>query len=94
MRKLLKDNYQAVVARGLITAETTNRDFLRKVNEEIGETHKALYLLEHEKENNLAEEITDFINVGNNWLINLGFDPDEELKKCLVKNLKRVKDEG
>lgn len=87
---IYKQNYSAIVSRGLITPETTNRDFLCKLHEEVREVHNALYKLEHGQDNNLIEEITDCINVLNNWLIHAGYEIDIEMEKCLTKNLNRI----
>ena len=87
---VFKQNYEAVIKRGLIKPETTDRDFCRKADEELREVHQALYSLETDKENNLDEEITDLMNACSNWLIHRGKDPTEELEKVLIKNQKRA----
>jgi len=87
---ILKQNYDAVVNRGLITPVTTDRDFCRKADEELAEVHQALYRLEMDKDHNLDEEITDLLNVCSNWLQHRGLNPITELEKCLIKNQNRV----
>ena len=37
MKKLINDNYESIVKRGLITPQTTKEDFLNKLFEEVGE---------------------------------------------------------
>lgn len=84
---LFEQNYQAVVKRGLITPETTNLQFMRKVEEEFYEVE-----IEHLKESdNLYMELADLMNVCSNWLIYRGQDPEYWLTKVLQKNENRVK---
>lgn len=85
--ELFKQNYEAIVKRNLITPETTDIDFRRKLNEEVCEVHKAFF----ESQDRLDEEITDVLNVCNNWLIHRGKDPVAMLEKCLENNLNRIK---
>ena len=85
MRKLLKDNYDAIVARGKITTETTDTDFRLKLIEETSEVHREFY----KDKTKMAVEIVDVINTCNNWLIHNGYDPDKELEKCLQHQLTR-----
>jgi phosphoribosyl-ATP pyrophosphohydrolase len=85
--ELFKQNYNAVRQRGLITDNTTDREFCFKLNEEVSEIHKAFY----ESDERLIEEIADALNVCSNWLIHKNVDLKEILQKILDKNLARVK---
>ena len=84
-------NYEAVVNRGLINSQTTKKDFLNKLIEELDEFGE-----EFDNDNQLlndreAEELTDIINTCNNWLIFSGRNPISELEKICIKNEKRCK---
>ena len=86
MTELQKRNYEAVKSRGLITDKTTDSDFMDKLDEEVMETYR-----EHLRCNKeaLLIELGDVINTCNNWLIFMGYDPENILQKVLNKNEKR-----
>ena len=86
MTELLKRNYDAVVKRGLINPQTTSSDFMAKLEEETMEVY-----VEHMRGNKDKKtiELGDVINTCNNWLIWLGYDPEEILKQVAIKNEKR-----
>lgn len=88
MNKLLYDNYNAIVNRGFISNTTFDKDFYSKLLEELKELFEELGT--YKDQESVNQEITDVINVCNNWLIHNGFDPEIELKKCLEKQLKRL----
>lgn len=87
MNQLLKDNYEAVVQRGLIKKETTFKEFWEKLNEEFYECHLP-YMKKDRTE--LSKELTDVICVCTNWLIHMGFDPEQLLKENAEKNFERA----
>lgn len=90
MNQLLKDNYQAVVDRGLINDKTRDSEFLDKLNEEFQEVFVELVIKKNKNPNKLYEEISDLINVCSCWLIHKNQDPENWLKYILDKNIKRV----
>ena len=87
--ELFKQNYEAVVKRGLITTSTTDNQFLRKLYEEMAEVYNEVPPLGSGNEF-LNEELADVITVCCNWLIHRGEDPEKWLKFVLEKNQKRA----
>lgn len=88
MKHLIKRNYEAVVKRGLITPETTDYDFLEKLQEEIEEADEEI---SNFNETNLREEIGDCLNVCLNWLTHKGIDIEKLLLEIATKNENRCK---
>lgn len=87
MNTLQKRNYDAVVARGLITKETTDKQFLNKLEEDFYEA-----MAECDDDTfRLMSELADVITVCTCWMIHRGYDPDVLLRRCAEKNEKRIK---
>lgn len=97
MEELIKRNYNATVKRGLITPNTNNSDFDSKLDEEyielFDELCKADNIVEQTLNDRQAEELTDIISVGINWLIKSGRDFKEELTKVVIKNERRANEQ-
>jgi len=86
MEKLIKDNYDSIVKRGLIKPETNTIDFLRKLDEEVSELWGSL-------DRNLnsfdEEELADVILVCLNMAHHYGIDIETELKNKIKINQNR-----
>lgn len=85
MKDLIKRNYASIEKRGLINEETTELDFIVKIEEELAELEEA-YL---DKLPNKAEELADVILVCLNYAEHFGIDIEKELNKKISINEKR-----
>ena len=90
-KQLINRSYQAIVNRGLITKTTQKAQFIIKLKEELQEVVDA-YILEDKTEDDYAEELTDLATVCIMQLTHLGYDFEEEFKKCVEKNERRAKE--
>lgn len=88
MHELFQRNYNAIVARNLITDKTTIDDFYFKAKEELKEVSQAIVLQDKENE---IEEWADLLNVCASALIFQGVNLEEILTKIAEKNEKRKK---
>ena len=88
MKELIQRNYDAVVARKLISESTTDKQFWEKLSEEYDEVYQP-YMKRDRKE--LSKELTDVIVVCINWLTHMGFDIPKLLEQNAIKNEERVK---
>ena len=89
MKKLIEDNYQSIVDRGLITPSTTKLDFINKLFEEVYEFEESIYDLNW---SNIEEELSDVIMVCLNFAKHYKIDIEEEIKKKIKVNQQRAKD--
>ncbi len=85
--KLIEDNYQSIIDRGLITPITTREDFINKLDEEVGELYHA------ETEQNEVEEMVDVILVVLNMARHFKIDIVKAMEDKILINKKRA-DEG
>jgi len=86
MKKIIEDNYNSIVNRGLISNDTTKIQFINKIFEEVGELEYFYY------ENNgeidtleLADIILTCLNMAKHYNI----DIESELKRKIKFNQKR-----
>ena len=86
MKKLIEENYKSIVKRGLINNETTNDDFIEKLNEEVREFSYEVYIGSDEE---MKEELADVILVCLNFAKHNGIDIEKELKRKIQINFKR-----
>ena len=85
MKDLIKRNYASIERRGLINEETTEADFLAKIEEELTELSEAYY----RDLPNKSEELADIILVCLNYAEHFGIDIEKELNKKISINEKR-----
>lgn len=88
MKRLIQDNYDSIVKRGLITHQTTKEDFLNKLFEEVGEFEEVF--VEHGMID--AEELADIILVCLNISKHYNIDIEKEMKGKISVNFNRSKD--
>jgi NTP pyrophosphatase (non-canonical NTP hydrolase) len=88
MKKLIQDNYDSIVKRGLITSQTTKEDFVDKLYEEVGEFEEILS--EHGMID--SEELADIILVCLNISKHYNIDIEKEMKGKIAVNFNRSKD--
>lgn len=86
MKKLIEQNYQSIVDRGLITNETTFEDFTGKIQEELNEL-----ITEGFKGKNMPVELSDIILTCLNMAKHYGIDIKAEMKKKIAINFERAK---
>lgn len=85
MKDLIKENYESIVGRGLITHETGHGDFIMKLQEEVEEYIEAVNLgLPNEN-----EELADIVLVCLNIAYHYSIDIENELKNKIKKNKQR-----
>jgi NTP pyrophosphatase (non-canonical NTP hydrolase) len=82
MRKIIEDNYQSTVKRGLINEETKISDFIMKLEEEVQEFIEAETL----SLPNANEELADIILVCLNFAKHYEIDIEQELTNKIKKN--------
>ena len=81
MNKTLKQHYQSVVSRGLITTTTRINDFIKKFHEESTEMLNEKIAFDFKEKNNFKHEVIDTIATLTNMLIHLGYDVEELFKE-------------
>ena len=81
--KLIKDNYESIVQRGLITPSTTVSDFIEKLDEEVSELYHATDPV------NEIEELADVILVCLNYAKHFNIDIEKALWEKILTNKKR-----
>jgi len=91
MQKLISDNYQSIVDRGLISPTTTLFEFLDKLEEEVEELEKEA--LRPKQYSNLNEELADVIMVCLNLAKHFDIDIEQEIKNKIKINRYRAKNE-
>ena len=94
LKKLIEDNYQSIVDRGLITPSTYYFDFTRKIKEELGELKDAIIdYIDYDSESfpNVKEELADVIMVCLNMAKHYNIDIEQEIKNKIEINRKRIK---
>jgi NTP pyrophosphatase (non-canonical NTP hydrolase) len=87
MKKLIQDNYDSIVARGLITPSTKPIHFLSKLNEEVNELINECYNM---KSDEVKEEMADVILTVLNFAKHFNIDIESELNKKIDINFKRA----
>jgi NTP pyrophosphatase (non-canonical NTP hydrolase) len=89
MKKLIQDNYDSIVARGLITPSTTNSQFIMKLEEEVQE------LIDEVRSDSLnpnaPKEMADVILTVLNFAKHHNIDIEKVLKEVVEDNFKRAK---
>jgi NTP pyrophosphatase (non-canonical NTP hydrolase) len=85
MKNLIHFNYEATKNRGLITKETTQRDFVLKLAEEVGEFEDAALNDCGDFNHELADIILVCFNIASHYSI----DIEQQLLKNITKNLNR-----
>ena len=83
MDKLIEDNYNSIVNRGLITPYTTDIEFFDKLEEEVNEVWDSL------GSENESEEMADVILTVLNWAYHKGHNIEKALKDKIQKNFDR-----
>jgi len=83
MHKIIKENYDSIVKRGLITKKTKHIDFIDKIYEEVNE------LEEFTNYDNLKEEMADVILTVLNYAKHYKVDIEKELIKKIELNKNR-----
>lgn len=94
MKELFKRNYEATVKRGLITDETSDREFYMKLIEEKFEVSREIMngpISSGLSNHYLDLEIADCLIVCANWLTHRGIDLEKILEEVAIKNEKRIK---
>ena len=94
MKKIIEDNYQSIVDRGLIAPYTNLHNFLHKIKEEVAELEIGV-LVDHEREvvsDYTKEEIADVIMVCLNMAKHFDIDIEQEIKNKIKVNQQRAKD--
>ena len=86
MKKLIKQNYDSIVQRGLITVDTTTIEFLDKMDEEVMEFCEAII---DNNEEAIEEECADVILTMLNFAYHKGIDIEQVMKDKIKKNFKR-----
>ncbi len=86
MKKIIQDNYDSIVKRGLITTSTTRNEFLDKLFEEVAELEQAEI---NNDWGNMCEELADVILVCLNWAKHYNIDIEAELIAKIKKNQAR-----
>jgi NTP pyrophosphatase (non-canonical NTP hydrolase) len=86
MKKIIEDNYDSIVKRGLITPDTTKQDFINKLWEECDEfddvyTDKGMID---------AEELADIILVCLNIAKHYKIDIEKEMRGKIAVNFNRA----
>lgn len=89
MQDLIKRNYASIVKRGYITDDTTDLQFIRKIEEEVEEAIYESLLNRKGKPNNLGEELADVILTCLNYAHHFSIDIEKELHKKIEKNENR-----
>ena len=90
MNKLLKQHYDSIVDRGLITNKTRVNDFLNKHHEETIEMLNEKALFDVNQPNNFKHETIDTIATLCNMLIHLGYDVEKLFKENINHQIKRA----
>ena len=96
MNKIIKDNYDSIVKRGLITPSTTSKDFIKKLDEEVKEFKECIDIIakvdkvKKQHFDNLDEELADIILVCLNFAKHYDIDIEKQLIKKIKKNYERA----
>lgn len=104
MKKIIEDNYNSILKRGLITPETSFSEFIDKIYEELREFEEECiinkYPLEYidiipfeeikqKQKDRIQEEASDIILTVLNFLKHNGFDIEKGLKEKIKINQNR-----
>ena len=96
MKKLIQDNYDSIVKRGLITSSTNSKDFIKKLDEEVKEFKECIDIIakvdkvKKQHFDNLDEELADIILVCLNFAKHYNIDIEKQLIKKIKKNYERA----
>jgi len=98
MKKLIKDNYDSIIKRGLITDKTTIKDFTDKLYEEVEEVNELCYVpgfndyldIEAINKHDLSFEIADVILTALNFAKHYNIDIERILKEKIEINNERA----
>ena len=86
MKKIIEDNYNSIVKRGLITPQTKKVDFVSKLIEEVNE-----FIYDFNTDSSTkGEELSDVILVCLNIAKHYNIDIEKELNKKIKKNYERA----
>ena len=85
MKKIIEDNYKSIVNRGLITPNTTRKDFFDKLKEEVFELEAYEYQNHRIDPLELADVILVCLNISRHYNI----DIKKELKQKIKINGRR-----
>lgn len=88
MKDIIETNYNSIRERGLITSNTSMKDFINKLDEEVEELKQSI---DKGTLKEIKEELSDVILVCLNTAYHHGFDIEKELKKKIDKNFERAK---
>jgi NTP pyrophosphatase (non-canonical NTP hydrolase) len=86
MKKIIEDNYQSIVDRGLITNSTSQSEFFNKIKEEFNEMVEAKTWEDFKFE--LADVILSCLNLAKHYKI----DIEKYLNEKIEINKQRAKD--
>jgi len=87
MKKIIEDNYNSIVSRGLINSKTNAADFILKLEEEVQEFINAELFYTGDRN----EELADIILVCLNFAKHYNIDIEQELKNKIEINFNRGK---
>lgn len=85
MKQLIEDNYNSIVKRGLITPNTTRKEFFDKLKEEVFELEAYEYQNHRIDPLELADVILVCFNISKHYNI----DIEKELKRKIEINFNR-----
>ena len=86
MKKIINDNYDSILKRGLITPKTTKEDFVNKLFEEVGEFEEVF--IDHGMID--SEELADIILVCLNIAKHYKIDIEKEMRGKIAVNFNRA----
>lgn len=85
MKHIIESNYNSIVKRGKINVQTTEQDFIDKIQEEFNELKEAVF----GKKSNRNEEIADIILTCLNYARHYNVDIEKQLITKINTNNKR-----
>lgn len=87
MNKIIEENYKSIVLRGLITPQTTESEFISKLDEEVKELKQSI--LNNDIQNK-GQEMADVILVVLAYAKHVKIDIEKEIKDKIQINFKRA----
>ncbi len=98
MKEIIEANYKSIVDRGFIAPSTNYLEFIRKLNEEVGEFKSSLdWFMRTDKlgfkpmHMDVCEELADVIMVCLNFAKHYDIDIEQEIKNKIKVNEQRAK---